>query len=51
MSNVYSFDRHVNASRKRIDWDIKDINEEGYDFAKYEVKKLSSRNKIEMSMI
>jgi hypothetical protein len=46
MSNAYSFDPRMNASKKRIDWDIKEINEEGYDFVKYEVKKKHTRNKM-----
>lgn len=38
-------------SHKKIEWDIYPISEEGYDTVKYEVKKLATRSKIDMSII
>lgn len=35
----------------RIDWDIYPVSEENYDPLKYEVKKLPTRSKIDMSII
>lgn len=38
-------------NHRRIEWDISPISEEHYDTVRYEIKKLPTRSKIDMSII